>query len=166
LAAFLILSIFYSAPPIRAKTMPIVDSLFNILYVFPAAFAYQMLTGNFPPVLVMIAGGAWTAAMHAYSAVPDIEADRRAGLSTIATLLGKSGTLLFCLAMYGVSAAFAYPYLHSVAIIIGIFYVGVVLTSYFEKDPDLVFKIYTRFPLLNAGVGLALFWFVAISNLY
>ncbi|HUR96884.1 MAG TPA: UbiA family prenyltransferase, partial [Pyrinomonadaceae bacterium] len=46
LAAFLILSIFYSAPPIRAKTMPIVDSLFNILYVFPAAFAYQMLTGN------------------------------------------------------------------------------------------------------------------------
>src|SRR5215218_2107283 len=60
LGTFLILSIFYSAPPVRAKAIPIIDSVFNILYVFPAAFAYQMLTGNFPPLLAMIAAGAWT----------------------------------------------------------------------------------------------------------
>src|SRR5215203_2948650 len=166
LAAFLILSILYSAPPVRAKTIPIVDSLFNILYVFPAAFSYQMLTGNFPSPIVMIAAGAWTSAMHAYSPIPDIDADREAGLNTIATLLGKSGTLVFCCAMYVASAAFAFPYLGSLSVAIGLFYVGVVLISYFEKDPDTVFKVYRRFPLLNAGVGLALFWFVAISNLY
>ena len=166
LAAFLILSIFYSAPPIRAKAMPIVDSLFNILYVFPGAFAYQMITGNFPPLPVMIAAGAWTSAMHAFSAIPDIDADRKAGLSTIATLVGKSGTLVFCLVMYVASAAVAFPYLHSVSIMVGFLYVGVILISYFEKDPTTVFKIYQRFPLLNAGVGLALFWFVAISNLF
>ena len=164
LAAFLILSIFYSAPPVRAKAIPIVDSLFNILYVFPAAFAYQMLTGNFPPAIVMISGGAWTAAMHAYSAIPDIDADRSAGLSTIATLLGKTGTLVFCFVMYIAAAACAFPYLGSVAVMVGLIYIGMILVTYFREDS--LFKIYSRFPILNAGVGLALFWFVAVSNLF
>ena len=35
LAAFLSFSILYSAPPVRAKAAPILDSIFNILYVFP-----------------------------------------------------------------------------------------------------------------------------------
>jgi lycopene elongase/hydratase (dihydrobisanhydrobacterioruberin-forming) len=164
LAAFLILSIFYSAPPVRAKAIPIVDSLFNILYVFPAAFAYQMLTGNFPPAIVMISGGAWTAAMHAYSAIPDIDADRSAGLSTIATLLGKTRTLAFCFVMYIAAAACAFPYLGSVAVMVGLIYTGMILVTYFREDS--LFKIYSRFPILNAGVGLALFWFVAVSNLF
>ena len=164
LAAFLILSIFYSAPPVRAKAIPIVDSLFNILYVFPAAFAYQMLTGNFPPAIVMISGGAWTAAMHAYSAIPDIDADRSAGLSTIATLLGKTRTLAFCFVMYIAAAACAFPYLGSVAVMVGLIYIGMILVTYFREDS--LFKIYSRFPILNAGVGLALFWFVAVSNLF
>ncbi len=166
LAAFLILSILYSAPPVRAKTIPIVDSLFNILYVFPAAFAYQVLTRHFPPLTVMIAAGAWTSAMHAYSAIPDIDADRQAGLSTIATLLGKTGTLTFCFAMYVSAVVCAYQYLGMIAIAVGLIYIGVIMISYFQKDPDTVFKIYRLFPLLNAGVGLALFWCVLISNLF
>ncbi|MBP7474125.1 MAG: prenyltransferase, partial [Pyrinomonadaceae bacterium] len=85
LVGFLFFSIFYSAPPIRAKTKPFLDSAFNILYVFPGAFTFQMLSGNFPPIGLMIAAGCWTAAMHAYSAIPDIEADKAAGLKTIAT---------------------------------------------------------------------------------
>jgi lycopene elongase/hydratase (dihydrobisanhydrobacterioruberin-forming) len=166
LTAFLTFSTLYSAPPVRAKTIPIVDSLFNILYVFPAAFGFQMLTGKFPPLLVMIAAGAWTAAMHAYSAVPDIEADREAGLDTIATLLGKTGTFVFCFVLYLIAAACSFPYLGSISITIGLIYCGVVLISYFQEDSESVFEIYSRFPLLNAGVGLALFWFVAISNLF
>jgi 4-hydroxybenzoate polyprenyltransferase len=164
LGAFLMLSIFYSAPPLRAKAIPIVDSLFNILYVFPAAFAYEMLTGNFPPALVMIAGGAWTAAMHAYSAIPDIDADRSAGLNTIATLLGKTRTLVFCFVMYLAAAACAFAYLGPVAVMVGLVYIAMILVTYLREDA--LFKIYSRFPLLNAGIGLALFWFVAFSKLF
>ena len=65
LAGFLFFSVLYSAPPVRAKAVPILDSLFNILYVLPGAFAYQMLTGSFPPAWAVIAAGLWTAAMHA-----------------------------------------------------------------------------------------------------
>ncbi len=64
-----------------------------------------------PPVSLMIAGGLWTAAMHAFSAIPDIEADRQAGLSTIATTLGSVGTHIFCLAAYIGSGILSYGYL-------------------------------------------------------
>src|SRR5690606_26943780 len=111
LVGFVFFSLDYSAPPIRAKAIPILDSIFNVLYVFPGAFAYQMLTGEFPPWAVFGAAALWTMAMHAYSAIPDIEADREAGVNTVATLLGKSGTLLYCLAAWVAAAALSYQYL-------------------------------------------------------
>jgi lycopene elongase/hydratase (dihydrobisanhydrobacterioruberin-forming) len=35
-------------------------------------------------------------AMHAYSAIPDIQPDTEAGLTTTAVYLGKQGTLIYC----------------------------------------------------------------------
>ena len=42
--------------------------------------------------------------MHAYSAIPDIKADTKAGLDTIATLLGRGWTHAFCIACFAVAA--------------------------------------------------------------
>ncbi len=109
-AGFLFFSIFYSAPPVRAKAIPVVDSLFNVLYVFPGIFAFALITGNFPPVAAIAAGGFWTAAMHAYSAIPDMASDRLAGVETVATFLGRNGTHLFCSACYLAAALLAFPY--------------------------------------------------------
>ncbi|MBK7934042.1 MAG: prenyltransferase [Acidobacteria bacterium] len=164
--AFLFYSIFYSAPPIRAKAWPFLDSLFNVLYIMPGVFAFAMLTGDQPPNAVFFAGGLWTAAMHAYSAIPDIDADREAKLSTIATVLGSTGTHLFCLAAYIGSAILTYQYLGKSVIWIGLLYVGIMLVSMISKDKDSVFGIYRRFPLVNAGVGFAIFWYLAISKFY
>lgn len=165
LAGFVFFSVFYSAPPIRAKALPIVDSIFNVLYVFPGAFAYQMLTGSFPPLTIMIAGGLWTMAMHAYSAIPDIGSDTEAGVSTIATFLGKNGTLIFCLIMYIASAFLAVPYLGIASAIFGGIFAVMILVSFVTKNTDGVFGIYKLFPIVNAVAGFALFWFVALSNL-
>ena len=163
LAGFLFFSIFYSAPPIRAKAIPILDSAFNILYVFPGAFAYQLLTGSFMPWILLVAAGLWTMAMHAYSAIPDIEADEHAGVSTIATMLSKTGTLLFCLTAYLASAALASAYLGYFTIVFGGVYAAMIALSWFSKNEGGVFSIYQYFPLVNAAVGLALFWLVAIK---
>ncbi|MEP7213296.1 MAG: prenyltransferase [Acidobacteriota bacterium] len=165
LAGFLFFSIFYSAPPIRAKTKPIVDSAFNILYVFPGIFAYKMISGSFPPLAIIAAAGLWTMAMHAYSAVPDIEADREANVPTVATFLGPRSTLLFCLVLYVASAALAFEYLGAVSVVIGLVYVGMIIASLIETDRDRLFAIYRRFPILNAGIGFAIFWFVALKKL-
>ena len=163
LAGFLFFSIFYSAPPIRAKAIPILDSAFNILYVFPGAFAYQMLTGSFIPWVLFAAAGLWTMAMHAYSAIPDIEADKEAGVSTIATLLGSTVTLLFCLAAYLASAALASSFLGYSTTIFAAVYAVMIVLSWFSSKEDGVFSIYKYFPLVNAFVGFALFWLIAIK---
>jgi 4-hydroxybenzoate polyprenyltransferase len=163
LGGFLFFSIFYSAPPIRAKAVPLLDSAFNILYVFPGAFAYQMLTGSFPPLILVLAAGLWNMAMHAYSAIPDIDADGDAGVQTIATLLGKNGTLLFCLAAYVAAAALAWSYLGYFSVILAAVYATLICLSWFSKNQAAVFSIYQRFPLVNAIVGFALFWFTAID---
>ena len=165
LAAFLFLSIFYSAPPIRAKAIPFLDSAFNILYVLPGIFAYAMVAGVMPPVTIMIAGGLWTAAMHAYSAIPDIEADRRAGFSTVATTLGPTGTHLFCLAAYVGSGVLSYEYLSYFGIAATAIYALIMLISMAAKGRDGVFRIYRVFPAVNALVGFGLFLYIAFFKL-
>jgi len=166
LAVFLFLSVFYSAPPIRAKAKPLLDSAFNVLYIMPGVFAYVMLNGNIPPVELVVAGGCWTAAMHAFSAIPDIGADREAGLPTIATTLGSSGTHLFCLAAYIISAVLSFRYLGYAGILIGLIYAVMMLFSMLGKDKEAVFEVYRRFPLVNAGIGFAIFWYVAIPKFF
>lgn len=163
---FLFFSFYYSAPPIRAKTKPFLDSAFNVLYILPGVFSYALVTGSFPPTSLIVAGGLWTAAMHAYSAIPDIEADRAAGLKTIAVLFGQRTTLIFCLILYIASAALTYPYLGIVSIILGCVYTAMILLSFVYKDRSGVFGIYKYFPLLNAASGFVLFWFVALAKFF
>jgi len=161
--AFLFFSIFYSAPPIRAKAIPIVDSLFNFLYVMPGVLAYGLVANQFPSARIILAGGLWTMAMHAYSAIPDIEADRDARVSTVATLLGKNGTLLFCLTAYVGSAAMAFPHLGTFGLIIAMIFVGMIAITYFSSKENAVFAIYKYFPVVNAIDGFVLFWYVALK---
>ena len=163
-AAFILLSVFYSAPPIRAKEVSFLDSIFNVLYVFPGVFAYQLLTGEFPPTGIIFAGGLWTAAMHAYSAIPDIEPDRAAGLETIATKLGSWGTHMFCIACYFVAAVVVSTFAVPIAII-GFLYVGLMSISVYGPSPDHVFSVYRWFPIINAVCGFLIFWYVAWPKL-
>jgi len=160
LAAFLFFSLLYSAPPVRAKAVPILDSIFNILYVFPGAFAYQMLTGSFPPAWTIVAASLWTAAMHAYSAIPDIKADTEAGLDTVATLLGRGWTHGFCIACFLV-AAFIAAVNESPASVLGIFYIGLMRWSLASTSDAGVFRIYRIFPWVNAIAGFLIFLSVA-----
>lgn len=162
LAGFLFFSIFYSAPPIRAKAKPFLDSAFNILYVFPGAFAYQMLSGKFPPVSLMLAAGLWTSAMHAYSAIPDIDADREANLKTIATVCGPYLTLAICTALYLAATVISFEYLGIVSVSLGFAYVFLMLASVRSYRTGRLFKLYKAFPLINIFAGFILFWEVVL----
>lgn len=164
--AFLFFSIFYSAPPIRAKTKPFLDSAFNILYVLPGIFSYSLVTGTFPPALLVIAGGLWTAAMHAFSAIPDIDADREAKLSTIATTLGPTGTHFFCLAAYLGAGLLSYQYLSYFSVAVTAVYVTMMTASMLTGSREGVFRVYRYFPLVNALVGFVLFWYIAIPRFF
>ncbi len=158
--AFVFFASFYSAKPIRAKSKPIIDSLFSAgHYVATGVFGYYLAglpaqAGGIDfPTIGVIAGMCWAVAMHAYSAVPDIKADLQAGLHTIAIMIGEKRTIALCWFLYALAG-----YLVRDIIPIASF-VGVATFSYFmwrsqrTKTPEALFKLYTYFPLINTLIG-------------
>lgn len=165
MAGFILLSVFYSAPPVRAKSIPVVDSMFNALYFLPGVFGYGLMAAELPPATVLIGAFLWTMAMHAYSAIPDIQADTEAGVETVATLLRKEGTLFFCSACYLLSAIFVFRSLGLFACILGLVYLGLMAASLFTNQTGGVYRIYRYFPAVNSVSGFLIFWYVAVEKL-
>lgn len=153
LLAFLFFGLGYSVPPLRAKTKPFLDAFFNILYVFPALVSFGFV--GLPPLVLVIAGTCWCMAMHAFSAVPDIKADTAAGIATVATVLGKTKTITFCLFLYLLSGALSFQYLGLLAVALGSAYALLMLAS-LKSDEAKLFKIYKLFPFVNLTAGFLL----------
>ncbi|GAB3848689.1 prenyltransferase [Nesterenkonia populi] len=93
----------YSAPPLRTKEIPVLDSLTSSLhFVTPAAYGIA-LAGGEVSLLAACALGAfllWGMASHAFGAVQDIGPDREAGISSIATAFGARRTVRIALALW------------------------------------------------------------------
>ncbi len=134
--AVLALSVFavvaYSAPGLRFKERPFVDSLTSSThFVSPAVLGLAMAEAPVTWPAVAAIGGffAWGIGSHAFGAVQDIRADREGGLASVGTVLGASRTTRFALAAYVVAglllltvpwpgtlaAALVLPYIANVA---------------------------------------------------
>jgi len=156
---FLFFAGFYSAKPIRAKARPFLDALFSAShYIATGVFGYYLLGGLTFPTLGVVAGILWAVAMHAYSAVPDIEADKNAQLKTIATTLGEKKTLVLCLILYLVSAYLGSTILGVGILLYGMVYIFLMIISLKHVRPGGggLFKIYTYFPYINMLAGMVM----------
>lgn len=163
-AAFLFFAAFYSAPPIRAKAIPGLDSVFSAgHYVATGVFAFLIAGGTELSLTPIIAAMAWAIAMHAYSAVPDIDADTASKVPTIATALGSKLTILLCAALYATAAILSFPYLGYVSVVFGVLYLGLMIASYTTSSTESLFKIYKVFPYVNAIGGMAIFFTVLLG---
>lgn len=100
LLGFLFLAGFYSAPPLRFKRVPFLDFCSNYLYVMPGVYGFVLASGEWPPAWLLLGGFFHIAAMHLFSAIPDIDCDRSAGITTTAVFLGRRRSLLLCLAFW------------------------------------------------------------------
>jgi 4-hydroxybenzoate polyprenyltransferase len=171
LCLFFFFAGFYSAKPIRAKARPILDSIFSAgHYVATGVFSYilvaQILDIKISWLVVFIcaiASIAWAISMHAYSAVPDIKADKDANLETIATKLGKKKTIYLCAFLYILSAILVYQYIGVISLLLGLVYVHLMYKSLNTNDDEL-FKIYTYFPIINSLSGMIIFFTVLLFN--
>ncbi|USZ68606.1 prenyltransferase [Halorussus salilacus] len=150
---FLALGYAYSAPPFRLKTTPPLDSVSNGLYVLPGAAAYAALSGSHPPALALAGGWLWAMAMHTFSAVPDIDPDRRAGIRTTATVLGERATLAYC-AICWLLAAGAFGLLDPRAGALLLVY-PLLAVAISETDVS-VSRAYWWYPAINGVVGMVL----------
>jgi 4-hydroxybenzoate polyprenyltransferase len=153
LAGFFFLAVEYSAPPLRFKTTPLLDSASNGLYVLPGAAAFAALGGSHPPVAALVGAWLWTMGMHTFSAIPDIEPDREAGIRTTATLLGERRTYAYCAATWlGAAAAFA---LVDVRVAVLLLAYPVAVFALFVSDVPTE-RAYWWYPALNTLVGMTL----------
>ncbi len=161
----LITSYLYSCRPLRAKAKPFIDGIMNILYIatpfsiiiwqyiFWADPTYnlQLITYNFLAALFRCM------AMHCYSAIPDIEPDHQAWLTTTAVYLGKQNALIYCAVLYMLSALLSFPTLWWFSIIWWMMYMSVMVISYYKKD---IFALYKLFPYINLFIGFLLFRYI------
>jgi 4-hydroxybenzoate polyprenyltransferase len=95
-AALIILVYSYSAPPLRLKERPLIDSLSNALGVWLLlllGFSYGATFQQFP--LKLYYASSIAASVHAIGAVMDYSSDKKARITTIATLFGKKFAVLF-----------------------------------------------------------------------
>ena len=117
LALAAVAALVYSAPPLRTKERPLLDSLTSALhFVLPAACGF-LVAGAAPADLPwLLLGGflAWGMASHAIGAAQDVAYDRAAGIGSIATVLGVRATGLVALAGYtlavGVTMTLGWPW--------------------------------------------------------
>ena len=157
-------SIYYSATPIRAKSNPPLDIVFSsVIYISPALIGF-FATGNTAISWLGVVGGLlWASAMQTYSAVPDIDADTKGGVSTLATVLGQKWALWFCFVAYLAAGIIGYVYLGMIPAVLGLVYLGMVLYAIIK--PEKSFWIYKKFPLVNTAFGMILFFLLVADFL-
>ncbi|WP_062519269.1 prenyltransferase [Demequina silvatica] len=98
----------YSAPGLRFKERPFLDSLTSALHfagplIYALVLAGESLLdpGAWP---VWVAFTLWGMASHAFGAVQDVRADREGGIGSVATVIGARATVWFSIALYVASA--------------------------------------------------------------
>lgn len=93
----------YSAPGLRFKERPFLDSLTSSThFVSPAVYGLVLAGAAFTPGLWAVLGAffLWGVASQAFGAVQDVVPDREGGISSIATVLGAKAVVRFAAAAY------------------------------------------------------------------
>ncbi|WP_426593223.1 prenyltransferase [Cellulomonas sp. McL0617] len=109
LVGVLFLVIAYSAPVLRFKERPVLDSFTSAMhFVGPLLYALVLVGASLTtrttwPVLVAFV--LWGMASHAFGAVQDVRADREGGIASVATALGAHATVVAATVLYVVAAA-------------------------------------------------------------
>jgi 4-hydroxybenzoate polyprenyltransferase len=105
--AYILVFVFYSAPPLRFKARVALDSLSNAAYAFPLVFV-PLAFGEQPVWAAALGLMAWSVAKHTYDAIQDIEEDRGVGIRTTAVHLGVRGAVIWSTVWWAISTvAFA-----------------------------------------------------------
>lgn len=100
--------VVYSAPPMRFKERPILDSMTSSAHFVTPALVGATIRGGDVSGYFWLAAGAfflWGMASHALGAVQDVKADREGGLSSIATALGARAVTRLAAGFYLLAAA-------------------------------------------------------------
>jgi 4-hydroxybenzoate polyprenyltransferase len=160
LAVSIFAVIAYSAPGLRFKERPFLDSLTSSThFVSPAVYGLVLAGATFTPGLYAVLGAffLWGVASHAFGAVQDIGPDREAGIGSVATVIGAAATVRFAFAAYivaGVLLLFT-PWPGALAAVLALPYALSILPfwSLHDTDAESANAGWRRFLWLNFATG-------------
>jgi 4-hydroxybenzoate polyprenyltransferase len=171
----LLISVFavvaYSAPVLRFKERPVLDSITSSThFVSPAVYAVA-LAGVVPDtriVLLLAAFFCWGMASHAFGAVQDVPSDREAGIGSVATVLGARATVLFAAVLYLAAGVFAacsgWP--TALAGVLALPYLAMVLpfAGITDATAERANRGWRRFLAINYGAGFAVTMLAIVAS--
>nr|WP_297428286.1 prenyltransferase [uncultured Actinotalea sp.] len=131
LAFSLFAVVAYSAPRLRFKERPVLDSMTSSThFVSPALYGFVLAGEGISTAAWIVLAGffLWGMASQAFGAVQDVVADRAAGIGSIATVLGARPTVWFAFALYAVGGLLmlALPWPGPLAAVLVLPYLGIV----------------------------------------
>jgi 4-hydroxybenzoate polyprenyltransferase len=154
----------YSAPVLRFKARPYLDSLSNVAYAFPLVFVPLALESSivWPAALGLMA---WSAAKHTFDAVQDIDEDRKVRILTTAVRLGASGVIFWSGAWWTV-ATVCFALVSPIVALVNAAFAGGLLYA-LRRDPapetgHRLYKYSIAFPYV-AGTAAGVLLVAAIS---
>lgn len=167
LALVVFAALAYSLKGLRFKEIPILDSLTSSFH-FVGPLLYATVLVGFQPAAWpwLIAFFLWGMASHAFGAIQDIIPDKKANISSIATVLGARATVVLSLAAYlGAAVIVAFQgVLYSAVVVSALTYVANILPylTTTNKTSAKTNKGWKRFLWLNYLNG-AIITFVIIG---
>lgn len=163
LAVSLFAVLAYSVRGLRFKEVPVLDSITSSThFVAPALYALALAgTTITPPIVItMIAFFCWGMASHAFGAVQDILPDRRAGIGSIATVLGAAATVRIAVVLWTAAGALMLftPWPANLASIAALPYIVSVAPFLRVDDAHSATanRAWRRFLAINYAVGFAI----------
>ncbi|WP_435738392.1 prenyltransferase [Cellulosimicrobium sp. PMB13] len=142
LALVVFLVVAYSAPVLRFKERPFLDSATSSMhFVGPLLYALVLVgadLGSRTVWPVLVGFFLWGAASHAFGAVQDVKADREAGIGSVATVVGAHATVLGAAGAYAAAAVVLalLPWPGALAALLPLPYVANVLRFRAVRDAD------------------------------
>ena len=173
LAVSIFAVVAYSAPGLRFKERPFLDSATSSThFVSPAVYGLVLAQAQFTPALWALLGAffLWGVASHAFGAVQDVVADRAGGIGSVATVIGAKATVRFAIAAYllaGVLLLFT-PWPGPLAALLALPYAVSILpfASVTDADSEQAHRGWERFLWLNYITGffvtMLLIWYAAV----
>jgi 4-hydroxybenzoate polyprenyltransferase len=167
--------IAYSAPGLRFKERPVLDSITSSThFVSPAVYGLVLAGAVFTAQLWLLLGAyfLWGIASHAFGAVQDVVADREADIASIATVFGARVTVRLSVLAYlaaGILLVFT-TWPGPLAAILALPY-AISCAPYWnvaDTDAESANRAWRRFLALNFATGflvtLLLIWFVLLGR--
>ncbi|MEO7350100.1 MAG: prenyltransferase [Terrimesophilobacter sp.] len=163
----------YSAPVLRFKERPYVDSMTSSFhFVSPAIYGLVLAaaTPTWPLGAILAAFFLWGMASHAFGAVQDVVPDRAANIHSIATAIGARRTVRLAIVLWALAGllmlATAWPGPLAVALAVPYILAAAPFWSVSDAASGVATRGWDKFLWINYAVGflatMLLIWFAVL----